>query len=87
MITFDDYANENNGITFKTVQELHSQNLKLSYILDHPYRILIIEGSRSGKTNSLLKLINNQPDVDKTYLYAKDPRDAKHQYLIANVKK
>ena len=38
--------------------------------------------SRSGKTNALLNLINNKPDIDKIYLYAKDPYEAKHQYLI-----
>ena len=40
-------------------------------IPDHPYIILIIGGSGSGKTNALLNLINNQPDIDKIYLYAK----------------
>ena len=30
----------------------------------------------------LLNLINNQPDIDKIYLYAKDPHEAKYQYLI-----
>ena len=39
---------------------------------DHPYRILIIGGSGSGKTNTLLNLINKQNDIDKIYLYAKD---------------
>ena len=34
------------------------------------------------KKNALLNLINNQPDIDKIYLYAKDPYKAKHQYLI-----
>ena len=77
MIHFDDYANEN-----KTVQELRSHNLKWTYIPDHPYRILIIGGSGSGKTNALLNLIHTQPDIDKIYLYAKDPYEAKYQYLI-----
>ena len=63
MINFDDYTNEN-----KT-----EHNLKQPYIPDHPYRILIIGGSQSGKTNALLNLINNQLDSDKIYLYAKDP--------------
>ena len=39
-------------------------------------------GSGSGKTNALLNLINNQPDIDKIYLYAKDPYEEKYQYLI-----
>ena len=34
------------------------------------------------KTNALLNLINNQPDIDKIYLYAKDPYETKYQYLI-----
>ena len=58
MINFDDYANGN-----KT-----EHNLKWSYILDHPYRIVIIGGSGFGKTNALLNLKNNEPDIDKIYL-------------------
>ena len=73
MINFDNYANENNVITFKTVQELCSHNSKWPYILDDPYRILIPGGSRSGKTSALLNLISNQSDIDKIDLYAKDP--------------
>ena len=72
MINFDDYVNKN-----KT-----KHNLKWPYIPDHPYRILIIGGSGSGRTNALLKLINNQPDIDKIYLYAKDPYETKYQFLI-----
>ena len=34
------------------------------------------------KKNALLNLINNQPDIDKTYLCAKDLYEAKYQYLI-----
>ena len=72
MINFDDYANEN-----KT-----EHNLNWPYLSDHPYRILIKGGSGYGKTNALLNLINNQPDIDKIYLYAKDPYEAKYQFLI-----
>ena len=72
MINFDDYVNEN-----KTIR-----NKNWPYIPDHPYRILIIGGSGSGKTNLLLNLIENQPDIDKIYLYAKDPYESKYQYLI-----
>ena len=72
MINFDDYSSEN-----KT-----EHHLKWFYIPDHPYRILIIGGSGSGKTNALLNLINNQPDIDKIYSYAKDPCKAKYQFLF-----
>ena len=34
------------------------------------------------KANALLNLIINQQDIDKIYLYAKDPYEAKYQYLI-----
>ena len=52
------------------------------YIPDRPYRILIIGGSGSAKTNVLWKIIENQLDIDKIYLYAKDLYEAKYQYLI-----
>ena len=57
MINFDEYTNEN--------KLKHNPNWP--YIPDHPYRILIIGGSGSGKTNVLLNLINNRPDIDKIY--------------------
>ena len=63
MINFDEYTNESKIV--------HNPNWP--YIPDHPYRILIIGGSGSVKTNALLSLINNQRDIDKIYLYAKDP--------------
>ena len=56
--------------------------MAIYYIPDHPYRILIVGGSGSGKTNALLNLINSQLDIDKIYLYAKDPNEAKYQYLV-----
>ena len=72
MINSDDYVNEN-----KTE---HDKNWP--YIPDHPYRILVIGGSGYGKTNVLLNLIENKPYIDEIYLYAKDPYEAKYQYLI-----
>ena len=42
-----------------------------------------IAGSRYGKTNALLNLINNQLDINKIYLYAKDPYETKYQFLIS----
>ena len=56
----------------------------MPYIPDHPYRILIIGGSGSGKTNTLLNLMNEQKDIDKIYMYAKDLSDPKYEYLIKN---
>ena len=64
------------------LRKIKQNNLKWPYIPDHPCRILILGGSGSGKTNALLNLINNQPDIDKIYLYEKDPYEAKYQYLI-----
>ena len=70
MIIFDDYANENKA----------KYNLKKPYLPDYPYRILTAGGSRSGKTNALLNLINNQPNIHKIYLCAKDLYEAKYQF-------
>ena len=72
MINFDDYVHE--------IKTEHNENW--SYIPDKPCRILFIGGSGSGKTNVLLNLIENQPDIDKMYLYAKDPYEAKYKYFI-----
>ena len=69
MINFDDIADEN--------KHLHNKNWP--YIPYHPYRISIIGGSGSGKTNALLKLIENLPDIDKIYLYAKYLYECKYQ--------
>ena len=60
MINFDDVTKEN----------LEQLSPSWPQIPDHPYRMLIIGASESGKTNSLFNLINHQPDIDKVYLYA-----------------
>ena len=65
----------------ESVKINHNQNWP--YIRDHSYRILIIGGSGLGKTNVLLILIKHQqPDIDKIYLYVKDPFESKYQLLI-----
>ena len=72
MINFDDIVKEN----------IKKHNPNWPQISNHPYRILIIGGSRSGKRNSLFNLISQQPGIDNFYLYPKDPYEAKHQFLI-----
>ena len=62
MINLDNIVNNNNK----------KRNEKWPYIPDYLYRILIIGGSGSGKTNTLLNLVNEQRDIGKSYLYAKD---------------
>ena len=61
MINQDNILNNNNK----------EHNEMWPHIPDHPYRILIIGGSGSGKINTLLNLINKQKDIDKIYLYQK----------------
>ena len=75
MFNLDDTTNEHN----------EEHNLKWPHIPDHPYRMLIIGGSGSGKTNALLNLIKEQDSdnlIDKIYLYAKDLNEPKYQFLI-----
>ena len=70
MINFDDVVKE----------KIKEHNSNLPQIPDHPYRILIIGGSGSRRKNSLFNLINHQSDIDKIYLYAKNPYEAKYQF-------
>ena len=72
MINFDSITNENNK----------KHNEKWPYIPDHSCRIIIIGGSGSGKTNALINLINEQNDIDKIYLYARDLSEPKYEYLV-----
>ena len=73
MINLDNILNNNKD-----------DNEKWPYIPDHPYRILITGGSGLGKTKTLLNLINEQKDIDKIYLYAKDLSESKYEYLVKN---
>ena len=71
MINFDD-RNEN-------MKECNPYQPQIPY---YPYKILITGGSGIVKTNSFFNLIDYQPNIDRIYLYAKDPLEAKHQLLI-----
>ena len=65
----------------ESVEGNHNSNWP--YISDHPYRILIISGYGSGKTNVLFNMIKQKKsDIDKIYLYVKDPFESKYQLLI-----
>ena len=72
MINLDSITNKNNK----------KYNEKWPYIPNHPYRIIVIGGSGSGKTNALINLINEQNGIDKIYLYARDLSEPKHEYMI-----
>ena len=74
MINLDNIVNNNN--------KGHNENWP--FIPDHSYRILIMGGSGSGKTNALPNLINQQRDIDKIYLYAKDLNQSKYEHLTKN---
>ena len=74
MINLDGIVNNSN--------EKHNENWP--YIPDHPCRVLIIGGSGSEQTNTLLNLINEKRDIDKIYLYAKNLRESKYEHLINN---
>ena len=63
-------------------EDIKEHNLKWPEIPDHSYQILITGGSGSGKTNALLNLANNEPDVDEIYLHTKNPFKTKYQLLI-----
>ena len=65
-----------------TKEDTKEHNPNWPEILDHPYRISIVRGSGSGKTNVLPNLINNESGIDKTFLKAKDPYKVKYQLLI-----
>ena len=56
---------------FLTKEDIKEHNPNWPEIPDHPYQILITGGSRSGKTNALLNLINHEPDIDKIYYMLK----------------
>ena len=71
MFNLNDITDENNK----------NHNEKWPYISDYSYRILIIGGSGSRKTNTLLNLINEQDNMDKIYWCAKDLSERKYEFL------
>ena len=76
MINLDNITKENNK----------DHNEKWPYIPDHPYRILIIGGFGSGKTNALINLIKEQDDIGKIYLHTKCLSEPKYEFLLKSTK-
>ena len=70
-------------INFDDVTKKKKHNSNWLKIPDHPYRVLIVGGLGCGKAISLFNLISHQPDIDKIYLYPKDPFETKYQLLIS----
>ena len=71
MINLDNITNENDK----------EHNEKWTYMPNHPYMILIIVGSGSGKTNALLNLIREQDKrglIGRIYDYAEDLSEPKY---------
>ena len=61
MINFDDVTKEN----------IKEHTLNWPQISHYLYRILIIGGSGSGKTNLLFNLVIHKADIEKIYLMLK----------------
>ena len=76
MINVDDATKENT----------REHNPNWLQILDHLQRVLIISSSSSGKTNALLNLMRDQPNIFRIYFYTKDLFEAKYQLLINECK-
>ena len=74
MLNLDDITNESH-------KEL---NKKWPFIPDHPYRILIIGSSGSGKTKVLVNLISQKCDIGKIYFYPKYLGEPKYEFLFKN---
>ena len=63
-----------------------NHNTNQPYIPDHPYGILIIDGSGSGKSSVLLNLIkDHRPDIDKIHVNVKGAIESTN-YLLKTLK-
>ena len=66
------------------LMEIKLNTMKNGHVPDHLYRITIIGGSGSGKTNALINLIHEQNNIDKIYLNARDLSEPKYEYMHLN---
>ena len=69
------------NIDYITKEGIIKHSPKQLKILDHPTRISIVGDSGSGKTNAQFNLVNHKRDIDKMYLFAKDPYETQYQLL------
>ena len=66
-----------------TKPDIKEDNPNWSEISNHPYRIIIVGGSGSNKTNALLKVINHELDINNFFIYTKDLCKAKYRLIIS----
>ena len=81
------YYSLQNDLDSITNESNKEYNEKGPFIPDHPYRILIIGGSGSGKTNALLNSMKEQDAIDKMFLYAKDLSEPKENIDDNNLRR
>ena len=81
---FDSYAFGSHAWKVGKTELKKYLNLLWQQIPDHPYRILIVAGSGSEKMIALFNLINHRANIDKIFLYSKDPSGPKYKLLINN---
>ena len=77
MLNLDNIVSNNNTSSLEDTTGSSSSERN-----DWPFRMLIIGTSGSGKTNTVLHLINNLHPIDKIYLYAKDIHEPKYRIFI-----
>ena len=81
------YYSLQNDLDSITNESNKEYNEKGPFIPDHPYRILIIGGSGSGKTNALLNSMKEQDAIEKMFLYAKDLSEPKENIDDNNLRR
>ena len=74
------FVNENHYAKIKTTKTYKNYDPDLP---QHPYRMLIIGPSNSGKTNILYNLIKHSKNYDKIYLFAKKLDEPLYRQLTA----
>jgi len=74
-----DIINFDNITELNENKETHEQRSK--FMPKHPFRLLMVGGSGSGKTNVLINMLVRYLNYDKIYIYAKELQQSKYQWL------